>query len=97
MCDFIALRDGLAEIVAELDHKVLLPTGHSMIKVTEEGREVTARFQDRRWVFPQEDCVLLPVSNTTAELLANYIAGQLKTRTQGKFGDQISRLIVWCR
>lgn len=94
VCDFIALRDGLAEIVAELDHKVLLPTGHSMIKVTEEGREVTARFQDRRWVFPVEDCVLLPVSNTTAELLANYIAGQLKTRAQGKFGDQISRLIV---
>ena len=31
--DFIALRDELQAIVNELDHHVLLPTDHSMIKV----------------------------------------------------------------
>jgi 6-pyruvoyltetrahydropterin/6-carboxytetrahydropterin synthase len=94
VCDFIALRDGLAEIVATLDHKVLLPTEHPQIKVASDDREVTARFEDRRWIFPLADCALLPVSNTTAELLADYIAGQLKAKTRDKFGDQISKLTV---
>lgn len=71
--DFIAARDELAKIVGELDHYVLLPTEHPLIAVEESASEVSARFRDRRWVFPRQDCVLLPVSNTTAELLARYL------------------------
>jgi 6-pyruvoyltetrahydropterin/6-carboxytetrahydropterin synthase len=75
--DFIFLRDTLKSIVDELDHRVLLPTRHPAIRVTASDREVEATFEDRRWVFPRGDCVLLPVENTTAELLARYIAGRL--------------------
>jgi 6-pyruvoyltetrahydropterin/6-carboxytetrahydropterin synthase len=75
--DFIALRDELQRIVSELDHRVLLPTKHAAIRVTAGDREVEAAFEDRRWVFPREDCVLLPVENTTAELIARWIAGRL--------------------
>jgi len=72
--DFIALRDALQKIVNELDHRMLLPTNHPRIEVGEDENEVTARFEDRRWVFPKEDCVLLPIQNTTAELIAHWIA-----------------------
>jgi 6-pyruvoyltetrahydropterin/6-carboxytetrahydropterin synthase len=75
--DFIALRDALQAIVDELDHHVLLPTRHPTISVAEENDEVVARFESRRWVFPRGDCVLLPVENTTAELIADWIAGRL--------------------
>jgi 6-pyruvoyltetrahydropterin/6-carboxytetrahydropterin synthase len=75
--DFIALRESLAALVAELDHRVLLPTLHPTIHVKAGEREVEATFAERRWVFPREDCVLLPVANTTAELLARYLAGRL--------------------
>lgn len=75
--DFIALRDSLQAIVLELDHHVLLPTLHPSISVVAGEREVEARFEDRRWVFPLEDCVLLPVENTTAELLARHIGARL--------------------
>ena len=67
----------LREIVAELDHYVLLPTQHPQIHVDDDGREVTATFGDQRWVFPSGDCRLLPVANTTAELLAAYIGERL--------------------
>lgn len=77
--DFIALRDTLQAIVAELDHRMLLPTQHPLIRVTAGDREVEATFRDRRWVFPRGDCVLLPVPNTTSELLARYIAERLAT------------------
>ena len=75
--DFIALRDALKTITDELDHRMLLPTEHPQIHVRSEEKEVEAAFQDRRWVFPREDCVLLPVANTTAELLARYIGLRL--------------------
>jgi len=80
--DFIALRDGLQALVSELDHRVLLPASHPCISVVEspDGREVTARFEDRRWVFPKEDCCILPVSNTTAELIALWLANSLSLR-----------------
>ena len=75
--DFIALRDTLHAIVLELDHHVLLPTQHPLIHVTADETSVTAVFEDRRWVFPRGDCVLLPVPNTTAELLARHIGRRL--------------------
>jgi 6-pyruvoyltetrahydropterin/6-carboxytetrahydropterin synthase len=77
--DFIALRDALQRVTKELDHRVLLPMQHPHIRVGEgdSPREVLATFAERRWVFPVEDCVLLPLSNTTAELLARYIFEQL--------------------
>lgn len=71
--DFIALRDAVARIAGELDHHVMLPTEHPQIRVEASEREVTATFEDRRWVFPRGDCVLLAVANTTAELVARHI------------------------
>jgi 6-pyruvoyltetrahydropterin/6-carboxytetrahydropterin synthase len=86
--DFIALRDELKTIVDALDHHVLLPTSHPQIKVTAGDKEVEATFEDRRWVFPLGDCVLLPVANTTAELLARYIGQQLLEALQKRTGAQ---------
>lgn len=75
--DFIALRDRLQEIVNQLDHHVLLPTEHPAIQVTVDDAEVEATFAERRWVFPREDCILLPIANTTAELIAHWIGQQM--------------------
>jgi len=92
--DFIALRDALNEIVKSLDHHVVLPAEHPSIKVADDGNEVLVTFESKRWIFPSEDCVILPLANTTAELMAHYIAVELKSKTQSKFGDAISKLIV---
>ena len=80
--DFILLRDQLAAITARLDHRMLLPTENRFLDVTTAavapGREeVTVRFGDRRWVFPADECVLLPVANTPAEWIARWIGSQL--------------------
>lgn len=82
--DFIALRDELKVLTDELDHHVLLPTTHPLIRVTADEREVEAIFtpDGRRWVFPRGDCVLLPVGNTTAELLARYLGERLLTAVE---------------
>jgi 6-pyruvoyltetrahydropterin/6-carboxytetrahydropterin synthase len=75
--DFLLVRAKLLEISTELDHYLLLPTQHPQIRVEEHGQEVIATFAERRWVFPRGDCRLLPVPNTTSELLAAYIGKRL--------------------
>jgi 6-pyruvoyltetrahydropterin/6-carboxytetrahydropterin synthase len=94
--DFIALRDELRLLTDELDHHVLLPTSHPLIRVTASAVEVEAIFtpDGRRWIFPRGDCALLPVSNTTAELLANYLGERLFAAIQKRTGASPSRLEV---
>lgn len=78
--DFVALRDELQAIVAGLDHRMLLPLRHPDIHLSVTEREVEARYADRRWVFPRDECLLLPVEQTTAELLARWIGEALLER-----------------
>jgi 6-pyruvoyltetrahydropterin/6-carboxytetrahydropterin synthase len=92
--DFIALRDELQAIVNELDHRVLLPMHHDRIRVEETEREVEAKFEDRRWVFPREDAKLLPVRNTTAEALAKWIATRLIENLAARFMPPLDWLQV---
>jgi 6-pyruvoyltetrahydropterin/6-carboxytetrahydropterin synthase len=75
--DFLLVRDKLRAICSYLDHYMLLPAEHPHIRVEDDGREVTATWNERRWIFPSGDCRLLPVSNTTAEMLAAYIGQEL--------------------
>jgi 6-pyruvoyltetrahydropterin/6-carboxytetrahydropterin synthase len=75
--DFIALKQHTKAITDTLDHHMLLPTESDLIRVEEKGHEVEVRYGERRWVFPREDCVLLPLANTTAELLGRYIGQRL--------------------
>jgi len=76
--DFIALRDQTKAICDELDHRMLLPAESPMILLEDDGPNVRARYKDRYWSFPRDECVVLPVPNTTAEMLATYIAQRLR-------------------
>ena len=92
--DFIALRDVLQSIVTELDHHMLLPTQHPRIRVIDRDGEVEVRFEERRWVFPRGDCVLLPIRNTTAELLASYIGKRLLDDFEAQAGVRLNWINV---
>jgi len=92
--DFIAVRDALQKIVDALDHHMLLPTKHTLISVETTEQEVEVRFEERRWIFPLADCVLLPVENTTAELLARYIGGRLQNALEQRTGWRPENLTI---
>ncbi len=75
--DFIALKNAAKAIIDGLDHRMMLATRNAFIKVTPSARSVHVAYREREWLFPLDDCVLLPIENTTAELLARYIGGRL--------------------
>ncbi len=86
--DFIALKRLTKQICDELDHRMLLPTKSPLIHVQALASQVEVQFENRRWSFPLDDCKLLPIENTTAELLARYISSCLKERLQQECGFQ---------
>jgi 6-pyruvoyltetrahydropterin/6-carboxytetrahydropterin synthase len=94
--DFIALKNLMRELTDELDHRMLVPTRSKLIAVEEQRGGVRLRFRDKEWTFPREDCVLLPIENTTAELLARYLAGRLREelRTRHQFAPDALRVEV---
>src|SRR5215831_2928074 len=55
--DFIALKHRTKAIIDELDHRMMLPTRNSHIRLEEGANSVRVRYKDREWLFPRGDCV----------------------------------------
>jgi len=94
--DFIALKHRTRAITEELDHRMMLPTRNPHITVEDGPHSVSVRYRERHWLFPRGDCVLLPIENTTAELLARYIAHRLveDLRQHYQFTPEVLRVEV---
>ena len=75
--DFVRIKRLLKTVADRLDRRMLLPSQSPLVAVETSGAEVIARYQDRRYVFPASDVVLLPIPNTTSEMLARWIAGEI--------------------
>jgi 6-pyruvoyltetrahydropterin/6-carboxytetrahydropterin synthase len=76
--DFVALKNIMRRLTDELDHFMLVPTRNPLIAVEERGQSVFLSFREKQWMFPREDCALVPIENTTAELLAKYLTDRLR-------------------
>jgi len=81
--NFVTLKRLMRTLVDQLDHRTLLPDANPCFHITRENGEVTVSVENRRYVLPESDVLILPLSNTTAEKLAEYLAGQLRA----KIGD----------
>ena len=63
----------------EIDHLVLLPTESDRVKVVEQGDVVNVSVDGKpRYVFPRRDCALLPIPNTTVEMIARMLTDRLR-------------------
>jgi len=77
--DFSAVKKVMRALTAELDHRVLLPRDNPKLAITEDNGSVRVAFDGRpRYVFPAGDCIILPIPNTTVEMLAQYLAGRVR-------------------
>lgn len=69
--DFDRLKSTLREIAEHLDHRLILPS-LGPASIHRDGNEVIVRYNDRRYVIPADDVVILDVPSVTAENLASY-------------------------
>ena len=94
--DFIALKNTMRALTDELDHRMMVPMKSTLVGVHESGSTVRLTFGEKEWVFPRVDCVLLPIENTTAELLAKHLAGRLleELRVKHRYIPDVLRVEV---
>ena len=82
--DFSVVKQIMKRLCDEIDHKVLLPLENPKLQIAEEDGAVTIAYRGApRYRFPRQDCALLPIPNSTAEMLACYLAGKLRGELQG--------------
>ncbi len=70
--DFGELKNAMKKIADELDHKMIIPEKGDM-EISRKGGEVEVIFDKKRYVFPEGDCIILPVNSSSAETLAMYM------------------------
>lgn len=75
--DFGFIKPIVRSIVDSLDHKVLLASDNPLITINDSDGHIIAHYNDRTYQFPHQDVVLLPIVNTTAELIATHILKRL--------------------
>ena len=76
--DFSIIKKMVKRLVDQIDHKVLLPTKNPKLQTVEQGDQLRVDYYgEPTYTFPKADCALLPIENTTAEMLARYLAGEL--------------------
>src|SRR5258708_5426162 len=77
--DFTILKQLTRELCRRLNHRFLLPMHNPHLEVNEQAESWEIRFGSKRYVFPREDVIALPIDNSTAERLAEYICLELRT------------------
>jgi 6-pyruvoyl tetrahydropterin synthase/QueD family protein len=76
--DFTILKRLTREICQRLNHRFLLPMHNPHLQLGELANEWEVLFGEKRSVFPRADVVELPIDNSTADRLAEYICGELR-------------------
>ena len=92
--DFGDLKRATKEIVDRLDHRFLLQRDSRVLGIAEHTESWEVTFGDRGYVFPREDVAVLPVDNSTAERLAEWVAGELGEHLRHQPGARLRKLTV---
>ncbi len=77
--DFCRLKPIVRRLCGVWDHRMLLPDRCPQVALDEDGDHLQVRFTRKdggvdRFLFPRRDVVVLPLSNTSTERLAELLA-----------------------
>ena len=75
--DFVQLNRLAAGICAQLHDRILLPGKSGEVTLQEREGQIEVSSHGKRFSLPSENCRILPLPNTTAEMLAWYIMESL--------------------
>ena len=100
--DFVKLRKMARRICDELDHRFLLQRESSVLEIDEGTSNWRVRFrpggrpsdQERGWALPKAEVVALPIDNSTAERLAEWLAGRLNEELRAAGATRVTAITV---
>jgi len=83
--DFITFKPLVKRVCDDLDHRTLIQRNSPVLKIRRGRKDVEVVHKGQRLVLPARDVILLPIANTSTELLAEYIATQIRRKVQRQF------------
>ena len=83
--DFITFKPLVKRVCDGLDHRTLIQSKSDAIKIHRRPKDVEIIYRKQRFLLPRGDVILLPLKNTSTELLAEYVAKQIQRRVRQEF------------
>lgn len=93
LLDFITFKPLVKQVCDDLDHRTLIQKESPMLEIRQNLKGVEVLYKDQRIILPRRDIILLPMANTSTELLAEYIAEKIRQRTRRRFPGAKIRFI----
>lgn len=87
--DFRHIKPVVRELVDELDEHWIVPGEHGELTFERGERFVEVRYRDRYYAAPNEDVLVLPINNTSAENLSAFLGRELHERVARRFDDVV--------
>jgi len=100
--DFVKLRKMARRVCDELDHRFLLQRESPVLEIEEGTSNWRVRFRpggrppgrERGWALPKAEVVALPIDNSTAERLAEWLAGRLGEELRAAGATNVTAITV---
>jgi 6-pyruvoyltetrahydropterin/6-carboxytetrahydropterin synthase len=93
--DFSALRAILRNLCEDLDHHFILQTESRLLDIDRSGTAWKVRTpQGLGYVFPVQDVAALPIDNSTAERLAEYLCDRLSAALQESGAANVNNVSI---
>ena len=83
--DFITFKPMVKRICDALDHRTLIQTKSPILQVSRRAKEIEVRYRQQKIILPKRDVLLLPLANTSTELLAEHVANQIRRGVRQNF------------
>ncbi len=86
--DFLHIKPIVRDICNRLDHKLLLPKFNPFLNIIEDSNGSNYKLilnEKEEMSIPQNDVLILPIENTSAELFAKFIAEEINKELKNKY------------
>lgn len=93
LLDFITFKPLVKRVCDDLDHRTLIQRDSPLLKIRQDRKAIELFYKDQRIILPRRDVILLPLINTSTELLAEHIANKIRQMTCRQFPRARLRLI----
>ena len=90
LVDLESFKKRLREVCAGLDSRTLLPGESTRLDWSREDGAIEVRCGERSYRFPSDDTLVLPIANTSMELLARMIWRDLAAGLEGSRVDLLA-------
>jgi 6-pyruvoyltetrahydropterin/6-carboxytetrahydropterin synthase len=90
LADLDRVKADIRRLCRALDSRTLLPAGCPLITWEHVDGAIEVAYRDRRYRVPEADVVLLPLANSSMELLARHLWRQLAPTLEGSAVDHLT-------